>query len=357
MRKIKVFICCILCICMALMVTACGNVESNKEGSTEKASNSGKITLGISAYSSWYVWFICEKEGIFKKYDLDVELVWFANYSDSVQAFEGDKLDYVSLALADVLSPYAQGKLDKIVLINDYSNGADGVVASDGIESIKDLKGKTVATEYGTIEHFLLAELLKRNDMTEEDIQFANMTISDSGTAFLTGSVDAASLWEPALSQAMEKENSNRLYSSEEDPGMIPSVLIANDKYLESRGDSGDVEKLMNAWFDGLEFYAQNPEQAIKDMAEGAEISEEEMKVTMSGSYLYTLQENIDAMTKESESYSYIPYTSEVLSQFLLDYGFIEEKPENYEDLFDVSYLKKIAEERESKPAPDTSIQ
>ena len=41
----------------------------------------------------------------------------------------------------------------KVVLVNDNSYGADGIVVQDGINSIEDLKGKTVATEVGTLEH------------------------------------------------------------------------------------------------------------------------------------------------------------------------------------------------------------
>lgn len=358
MSLLKKISCLLVAISMlfSLLITGCENKGSTASEESAKTDSAEAIKVGISAYPSWYVWFICKEEGIFEKYNLNVDLVWFANYSDSVQAFEGDKLDFVSLALADVLSPYAQGKQDKVILINDYSNGADGLVAKEGIKSIKDLKGKTVATEYGTIEHFLLVELLKRNGMTEEDINFQNMTISDSGAAFLTGSVDAASLWEPALSQALNKEGSTQLYSSKEDPGMIPSNLIVNDKFVEKYKDSGKIEDLLNAWFDGLDFYRENPDKAISDMAKGAGIGEEEMKQTMAGSYLYTLAENIDAMTIESDSYNYIPYTASVLTDFLLDHNFIESKPSEFDSLFDVSYLQNIADKRESTPAPDTSL-
>ena len=47
-------------------------------------------------------------------------------------------------------------------LVNDNSYGADGIVVQDGINSIEDLKGKTVATEVGTLEHMFFAENIRR---------------------------------------------------------------------------------------------------------------------------------------------------------------------------------------------------
>ena len=42
----------------------------------------------------------------------------------------------------------------------------------DGINSIEDLKGKTVATEVGTLEHMFLLKILEENNMTIDDVNF-----------------------------------------------------------------------------------------------------------------------------------------------------------------------------------------
>lgn len=351
----KKFIAVILMTMMCISFLAgCGN-GSPTDGGSAAGSTSGKpIQFGISAYPSWYVWFIAKEENMFEKYGLNVNLVWFPTYSDSTQAFLTGNLDFVSLALSDTVAPYVKEEAHKIVLINDYSNGADGLVAAPDIQSIKDLKGKTVATEYGTIEHFFLLRLLEENNMTESDINFTNMTISDSGVAFLSGSVDAASLWEPALSKAQGREGTNTLYTSRQTPGLIPSVLVANENYIE--GNEENIEKLINVWFDALEFYKDNPDKALTDMAKDAEISVDEMKIAMSGSKLYSLQDNLDAMTKQSDSLTYIPYTTKITADFLYEVKLIEKKADDYTALFDPAYLQNVSKSRTSEPAPDTEL-
>jgi NitT/TauT family transport system substrate-binding protein len=48
------------------------------------------------------------------------------------------------------------------VLVNDNSTGNDQIIARPGINSIADLKGKKVAAEQGTVDHYLLLLALRR---------------------------------------------------------------------------------------------------------------------------------------------------------------------------------------------------
>jgi hypothetical protein len=70
--------------------------------STELSSNNCKALLDISlfkggiasnkAWVSWYLWHLVDQKGFFDKYDVDVELVWFPVYADSLSALILGKL-------------------------------------------------------------------------------------------------------------------------------------------------------------------------------------------------------------------------------------------------------------------------
>ena len=45
------------------------------------------ITIGYSDWPGWTCWAIAEKQGFFKKHNVDVTLKWFPNYTDSLNAF------------------------------------------------------------------------------------------------------------------------------------------------------------------------------------------------------------------------------------------------------------------------------
>ncbi|MBV4432278.1 ABC transporter substrate-binding protein [Clostridium tyrobutyricum] len=352
MKKLSKRIISISIMLIMFMITFAGC--QNKTNSSNNESNSKKVyKLGICAYPAFYTWYITQAEGFFKKRGINVKLVYFPVYSDSVQAFNTGKIDMLSAAVPDIIAPYVNGIGLETVLLLDNSNGADGLVARNGINSIKDLKGKSVATEYGTIEHFFLLNALKKKGMTEKDINFVNLSISDAAPAFLSGKVDAASLWEPSLSKALAKKDSKLLVSSKDTPGLIPDVLVANKDMVEN--GKPDIEKVINAYYDSMEFYVKNKDKAIQDMAKGAGISTNEMKVAMSGSKLFTIKSSIDAMDKKEDNYSYLPYTTEKIARFLQMVKMIDKMPDDTKKMYNSAYLKEVLKTRESTPVPDTT--
>jgi NitT/TauT family transport system substrate-binding protein len=342
MKKVLLLI---LSALMVITMVSCAN--TNTKSSTSKA-----ITIGTSPYPAWYVWYIAQDEGLFKKYGLNVTLKYFPVYSDSLQAFNTGKIDMLNIAACDTIAPYNQGVKFKIVQINDNSNGADGLVANSKYKTIRDLKGQAVVTEYGTIEHFFLLKALESAGMSENDIKYTNMTVNDSGTAMLAGKIDAACVWEPSLSLALGNKNNHLLYSSAQTPGLIPDLLIANQNLIDS--DRKDVENLIKVYYDALAFYKKNPDKAVSDMAKQAEVKSSEMKTMMAGSKLFSVQDNINAMTQKQNDFSYLPYALTETAKFLKNCKMVDTVPSNTKDLIDASFMKDLSKTMNNSPVPDT---
>jgi NitT/TauT family transport system substrate-binding protein len=53
----------------------------------------------------------------------------------------------------------------KVVFATDYSDGADGIIAKEGINKLSDLKGKTVSFESGSPSHLFLSFLLDKENI------------------------------------------------------------------------------------------------------------------------------------------------------------------------------------------------
>jgi NitT/TauT family transport system substrate-binding protein len=334
-----------------MLVTSLGGCASTPPaGST--AADSQKITIGTSPYPAWYVWYIAKEENLFQKYGLNVELVYFPVYSDSLQAFNTGRLDLLNIAACDTIAPYNQGVKFKVVMVSDNSNGADGLVANTRYKSIKDLKGQNVVTEFGTIEHFFLLKALESAGMKESDINYTNMTVNDSGTAMLAGKVGAACVWEPSLSLALGSKDNHLLYSSANTPGLIPDLLIASDDLIEK--NRKDVTNLINVYFDALEFYKQNPDKAVADMAKQANVTVGDMKNMMAGSKLFSIKDNIATLTEKQDNFKYLLYTLNDTAEFLQSVKMIDSIPAKMEDMLDPSFIQEISKTREDFTPPDT---
>ena len=63
--------------------------QSPSTGSAQPSSSgdsSGAITIGYSDWPGWTCWDIADQQGFFKKHNVNVKLVWFPTYTDSLNA-------------------------------------------------------------------------------------------------------------------------------------------------------------------------------------------------------------------------------------------------------------------------------
>jgi sulfonate transport system substrate-binding protein len=83
------------------------------------------------------------------------------------------------------------------------------------IQSFDDLRGKKIATGRGSIGHQLILAALEAKGWRPDDVQIVFLTPSDAKIAYLQGSVDAWSAWEPYVSQEEVLFKSRRVMTAE----------------------------------------------------------------------------------------------------------------------------------------------
>lgn len=312
----------LLAVAMMVASSACGPATA----AAPKGSASGPpIKIALSAWPGWFPWYIAEEKGFFKSEGVNVELVWFPVYSDSIDALSAGQVDANSQTLGDTLGPLAEGVPLSIVLVNDNSAGNDAVVARIGINSIGDLRGKTVATELGAVDHFLLLLALDRAGMKESDINFVNMSVNDAAPALIAGRLDAVAVWQPFLSQITTSGQGKVLFDSKQAPGMIPDLLVVKSELAQRRPE--DVKKILRAWYKALDYWQQNPDDAIAIMARWAETTVAEYKDFVSGTRMFSLDENITAFGSASGDQS-LSAVAQKIGAFLLGQGLVKRVPD-----------------------------
>ncbi|WP_419874520.1 aliphatic sulfonate ABC transporter substrate-binding protein [Candidatus Pristimantibacillus sp. PTI5] len=323
-----------LIVAMIGLAACSGNAKETAGGAA-----GDPVTIALSPWPGWYMWYLVEEKGFFEKHGVDVKLEFFPVYSDSLQAIAAGKVDANSQTLSDSLAPLSKGIGLKAVLVNDNSFGGDAIVSKPDIQSIKDLKGKTVATELGTVDHFLLLTALAENGMDEKDIKYVNMTVNDAGPAFISGNTDASVLWEPFQTTAVKQGKGKVLYSSKETPGLIPDLLVFRDSVVKNR--PGDVQKIVDAWFDTLAWYEANQEEAIQLLAEKAETTPEDFKLGLDSIKLFGKEDNIKAFEKH-EDYTSLSYTGLKTADFLYKLDMVD-KLDSVDELFDPQFVNPKA--------------
>lgn len=327
----------LLALAIALVPAAgCGN--SGGSGSSK-----APLKIAHSPWLGWFFWFVVEEKGFFEKHGVDVDLVWFPVYSDSLQALATGQVDANSQTMSDTIAPLSRGIKLRAVLVNDNSYGGDAIVVRPEINGIEDLRGKTVATELGTVDHFLLLTALAQHGMTEKDINFVNMTVNDAGPAFIGGKTDAAVLWEPFQSMAVKDGGGKVIFSSRDTPGLIPDLLVFREEVVESRAD--DIQKVIAAWFDAMDWYMEsdaNRQEGIEIMALHAEQTPEEFGAALEGVKLFTLEDNLKAF-EPGDTFEALLYTGRETAEFLHGLEMIQTIPD-IAPLLEPSFVRNLAD-------------
>jgi NitT/TauT family transport system substrate-binding protein len=326
-----------LCACAVLGVTAISACAAPK-AATDTAGETGKVTLGFSAWPGWFPWQVAQEQGLFTKNGLTVDLRYFDSYTDSINALSSGVIDANSQTLNDTIASMSGGAKLKIVLVNDNSTGNDKVIAREGINSVADLRGKKVAVEQGTVDHYLLQLALAEAGLTDKDIQLVPLLTDAAAAAFVAGQVDAVGAFAPFTTTALQRPGSRAIATSAEFPGAIPDHLVVSEDLAQNRPQV--AQGLVNTWFDTLQWIKENRAAATAIMAKRAGVSEADYQTYDTGTTIFTRQQNIDAFTAGTTSAN-LNYQANSISDFLVNSGLADNKPP-LDALFDPRFINAV---------------
>lgn len=331
------------CLSLVVAISCAPNQQNSTPDATGSATSNGAVVrMGFSAWPGWIPWQIAQDEKLFAANNVNVDLKWFDGYLDSINALRVGQLDANTHTLNDAISSVASGSDQVVVLVNDNSTGNDKIIVREGINSIADLKGKKVAAEEGTVDHFLLLLGLEKAGLTQKDIDFQPLETGAAAAAFVAGQVDAVGVFAPFTIKALQRPGSKELFSSKDFPGAIPDHLVVSREMVEKRPQ--DVQNLINTWFAILDFIKTNPDKAYEIMAKRAGVSVEEYKAFDSGTTIFSIEDNLKAFRPGNDMTS-LPFAAKEISKFLLENNFIKQEPD-LTKILDDRFVKAYAEKK-----------
>lgn len=279
------------------------------------ATQAEPLKIGYSDWPGWVAWEVGIEKGWFKEAGVDVEFEWF-DYVASMDAFAAGKLDAVAMTNGDTLVTGATGARGVMILINDYSNGNDMVVARAGIESVKELKGKKIGVEVGFVSHLLLLDALEQNGLSEEDVELVNVPTNETPQVLASGDVDAIVAWQPNSGMALQQvPGSTAVFSSADQPGLIYDVLAVSPVSLAV--NKAEWAKVTKVWYRIVD-YINNPatvDDAVAIMAARVGLKPSEYKEFIKGTKILTLEE-AKQFFKEGQGYKSLSSSSKIADDF-----------------------------------------
>jgi NitT/TauT family transport system substrate-binding protein len=315
--------------------------EAPTEPPVMAATTTGPLRIAYSDWPGWVAWEIAIQKGWFKEEGVEVDFKWF-EYVPSMEAFSAGKVDAVTMTNGDALVTGSSGSKSVGILINDYSNGNDMVVAQPKIKNVAALKGKKIGVEVGFLSHLLLINALKSAGMTDKDVELVNVPTDQTPQTLKAGEVSAIVAWQPNSGQALkEVPGSKPVFTSANVPGLIYDLLYVSPKSLKERRP--DWLKVTKVWF-RIADYLKKPEnldEAAKIMAARVGLTADQYKPLMGGTHFLDLAGNVETY-KKADGLMSIYGSSKVVDQFQTD-NKIYKEPVSYEQYLDPSLVSEIA--------------
>ena len=240
----------------AVAVSACGGTSA---GSQPSGKFSGTIHIASSTWTGYAALYVADKKGFWQKHGLTVD---FTDVEDPVQrlnALNGGQLQGMASTVDAFARAASQGVPVVQVFPIDASVGGDGILAKNEIKSLKELKGKTVAVNQGSVSEWFLGQVLKQNGMSLNDVKEQNMTSGDAGAAFVANRVDVAVTWEPWLSRAAKTSFGHVLVSSKEYPDLIVDTFALRKDFIDKYPDT--VKEMVRAYYEALDWFGKNRDE------------------------------------------------------------------------------------------------
>ncbi len=280
------------------------------------ASYAAPLKVAYSDWPGWTAFAIAGEKGWFKEAGVDVELLWF-EYGPSMDAFSAGKVDAVMVTNGDALVVGANGAKNVMILVTDYSNGNDMVVAVPGIKSLADLKGKKIGVEVGFVDHLLLLNGLKKAGLTEADVEIVPTPTNQAPQVLASGEVAAVAAWQPNSGAALKAvAGSKAVYTSADEPGLIYDTVTVSPQSLAQR--RADWVKFVKVW-DKIVAYLNDPatrEDGIKIMAARAGVDAKEYAAFMAGTKLLPLAEGAKLLSAKTEGFDSVLGSAAIADAF-----------------------------------------
>ena len=261
---------------LALALTACGGGGAGTSGSSSSSSGASagsgsgdaptKVTVNVLPVTGAAALVLGEKEGIFEKNGLDVELK-FAQITANVPAVQSGQADFAYLNAPALLAARSNGVPIRSVVTLSTPNPDPAtypiqlmVPTGSDITSPEDLEGRTVATD--TL--FQLPDLGMRGAMVDagvdpSTIEFVEIPFPQMGAALESGQVDAANVTDPFALQLRESGAAQDLLSgvAGQADDVPQGIVMASEKYISA--NAGTVEKFAEAVAEASAMAAADP--------------------------------------------------------------------------------------------------
>lgn len=262
-----------------------------------------------------------------------IDIVRLSSALDVMRALRNGNLQAAGLTLDEALTLIQEGIELNIVMVFDYSNGADVVLARPTIKTLSDVAGKRIGVELNAVGSLMLRSMLAKANLSVKDVKIAAMPITQLKDAVSAGQIDVAVTYQP-FSDDLLALGMKPIFSSADIPGEIMDVLAIRKDALHLQDK---VNVLMEGYFRTRQYLDDNADDGRRRMAGDLGTTVEDIVSYLTCIHLLTREENQKMMQQPDGLKKMARHLSEVMN----DMGLLKRKL-NVDSVIDARWISDV---------------
>jgi NitT/TauT family transport system substrate-binding protein len=187
--------------------------------------------------SQAYPWF-AQEAGLFKKYDLDVPLVFVTPGAPAVAAILSGDSEIAVIGAASITRPFVQGNKDPVIVGGIKSLLTHSIIAKPEIKSPEQLKGKRIGvSRIGSNPHYFAVQALRHYGIDSREVSYIQAGgAPETLAALVAQGIDAAVLTVPTDAQALKLGYHYVIYGPDLKIAYAATTLTTRRSIIAKRG-------------------------------------------------------------------------------------------------------------------------
>ncbi|WP_170228461.1 ABC transporter substrate-binding protein [Nesterenkonia populi] len=291
-----------------LTLSACGDGGGNADHPEPDAS----IVVGVAPDFFFTHLYVAVQEDFFAAEGIEAELVEFPSGMEATEAITAGQADITSTT-SSTLSLLAGSGSDVTALASNLvGDGWYGIVANEeagDVSDSSDLEGLTLAAPHGSVLDMHVRNFLESHNLSAEDIDYEDVNAAQLVTGLTRGDFDAASMWEPNVSQSLAETEGSSVVLDSEETMPVTGYTVGGSDVVE---DEELAVRVLTALDNAIDWIEENPDEVLDLVMENSGIDDESLAQTVQDKVSYRLdfsEEEVDEIYESRDFYESLGMT------------------------------------------------
>jgi len=222
--------------------------------------------------------WIADEVGLFKKYDLEFQLVFISSAAMVTAAMLSGDGEVAITGAESITRAFAQGVAELVFVASAKNTLTHSILGKPEIKSPEDLKGKKLGlTRLGSNSHYFVIQALRKYGLGATDLNFIQTGgQAENLAALLSGAVDAATMTGPSGGvRAMAQGFRHVVYGPDLHIPFAAATLVARRSSIRMRGPV--IERFVRVMAEAVKIMFTDKELTYKVLAKQLRISDRKL--------------------------------------------------------------------------------